>query len=31
LEGALAELRTPDLPDHQARLLRACVRTLRRR
>jgi hypothetical protein len=31
LEGALGELKTPDLARARAQLLRACVRELRRR
>ena len=31
LEGALRELKTPDLRPARAQLLRACVRELRRR
>lgn len=31
LEGALGELKAPDLPRARAQLLRACVRELRRR
>ena len=30
LEGALAELKAPDIPAREAALLRACVRKLRR-
>lgn len=30
LEGALDELKTPDLPPARAQLLRACVRKLQR-
>ena len=30
LEGALEELKAPDLPAREASLLRACVRKLRR-
>lgn len=31
LDGAIAELKAPDLSSRQAALLRACVRKLRRR
>lgn len=31
LEGALDELKAPDLPARRARVLRACVRKLQRR
>ena len=31
LEGALAELKAPDIATREAALLRACVRELRRR